>query len=77
MFPAAAIGIAVLGGYVSLNPFHSSSNNNSMSSKLVPSDPAKVMVIRDVTPNIVTFSVPFKRMGSMPIGGRGTLGTCL
>lgn len=80
LFPAAAIGIGVLSGYVSLNPFHSSSpssseeKNNSMSSKLIPTDPAKVMVIRDVTPNVVTFSVPFKRFGTIPIGGRGTLG---
>jgi hypothetical protein len=32
------------------------------------------MVIRDVTPNVVTFSVPFLRFGKLPIGGRGTLG---
>ncbi|KAH7316524.1 hypothetical protein B0I35DRAFT_479356 [Stachybotrys elegans] len=44
-----------------------------MSSKLIPSNPADVMVIRNVTPNIATFSVPFKRMGLIPIGGRGTL----
>lgn len=31
------------------------------------------MVIRNVTPNIVTFSVPFSRFGVMQIGGRGTL----
>lgn len=44
-----------------------------MSSKLVPSNPDDVMVIRDVTPNVVTFSVPFLRFGKIPIGGRGTL----
>lgn len=31
------------------------------------------MVIRHVTPNIVTFSVPFQRHGLIDIGGRGTL----
>lgn len=35
------------------------------------------MVIRNVTPNIATFSVPFSRFGSVKIGGRGTLGTSL
>jgi hypothetical protein len=44
-----------------------------MSSKLVPANPADVMAIRDVTPNVVTFSVPFLRFGRIPIGGRGTL----
>lgn len=44
-----------------------------MSSKLVPPNPDEVMVIRDVTPNVVTFSVPFLRFGRFPIGGRGTL----
>ncbi|KAL2128069.1 hypothetical protein VTI74DRAFT_9761 [Chaetomium olivicolor] len=43
-----------------------------MSSKLIPPNPDEVMVIRDVTPNIVTFSVPFLRFGRFPIGGRGT-----
>ncbi len=32
------------------------------------------MVIRDVTPNVVTLSVPFLRFGRFPIGGRGTIG---
>lgn len=45
-----------------------------MSSKLIPSNPADVMVIRDVTPNIVTLSVPFKRFGTLRVGGRGTIG---
>lgn len=45
-----------------------------MSSKLVPGNPADVMVIRNITPNIVTFSVPFARFGKIKIGGRGTLG---
>jgi len=45
-----------------------------MSSKLVPSDPAKVMVIRDVVPRqITTLSVPFWRFGRVKIGGRGTI----
>src|SRR5271154_6399671 len=41
--------------------------------KLIPSDPAKVMVIRDITPNIATLSVPFLRFGLLKIGGRATL----
>lgn len=45
-----------------------------MSSKLIPANPADVMVIRNITPNVVTFSVPFKRFGTIPIGGRGTVG---
>ena len=46
-----------------------------MSSKLVPSDPAKVMVIRDVVPRaITTLSVPFWRFGKIKVGGRGTIG---
>jgi len=45
-----------------------------MSSKLVPSDPAKVMVIRDVVPRVITtLSVPFWRFGKIKIGGRGTI----
>lgn len=44
-----------------------------MTSKLVPQNPSEVMVIRQVTPNISTFSVPFLRFGRMRIGGRGTL----
>lgn len=45
-----------------------------MSSKLFPGDPTKVMVIRQVTSNITTFSVPFNRFGLIKFGGRGTLG---
>lgn len=45
-----------------------------MSSKLVPSDPAKVMVIRDLVPKTVTtLSVPFWRFGRIKVGGRGTI----
>lgn len=40
--------------------------------KLIPADPSKVMVIRDVAPSITTFSVPFLRFGHIKIGGRGT-----
>lgn len=74
LFPAAAIGVGVSTGYISLNPFSSSLSN--MSSKLIPSNPAEVMVIRNITPNVATFSVPFKRFGTVPIGGRGTVGKC-
>ena len=44
-----------------------------MSSKLVPANPAEVMVIRDVTPNIATFSLPFARHGIFKVGGRATI----
>ncbi|OIW31099.1 hypothetical protein CONLIGDRAFT_574425 [Coniochaeta ligniaria NRRL 30616] len=44
-----------------------------MSSKLIPSKPEDVMVIRDLTPNIVTLSVPFNRFGKLRVGGRGTV----
>lgn len=45
-----------------------------MSSKLIPSNPADVMVIRNITPNIVTLSVPFLRYDLFRVGGRGTIG---
>ncbi|KAI1379017.1 hypothetical protein F4677DRAFT_355594 [Hypoxylon crocopeplum] len=45
----------------------------TMSSKLVPSNPAEVAVIRDITPNVVTVSVPFARFGILRVGGRGTI----
>jgi hypothetical protein len=45
----------------------------TMSSKLIPPNAADVMVIRDVTPNIVTLSVPFNRFGVLKVGGRGTI----
>ncbi|KAF2456321.1 hypothetical protein BDY21DRAFT_346781 [Lineolata rhizophorae] len=44
-----------------------------MSSKLVPSNPSEVMVIRNVTENITTLSAPFYRFGRIKVGGRGTL----
>ncbi|KAK4674067.1 hypothetical protein QC763_117250 [Podospora pseudopauciseta] len=43
-----------------------------MSSSLIPDNPDEVMVIRDLTPNVAIFSVPFSRFGKIPIGGRGT-----
>lgn len=48
-----------------------------MTSKLIPSDPSKVMVIRQVTPNITTCSAPFLRFGRLKVGGRGTIGMTL
>ncbi|EAW12245.1 uncharacterized protein ACLA_062080 [Aspergillus clavatus NRRL 1] len=44
-----------------------------MTSKLFPGEPNKAMVIRKVTPEITTFSVPFSRFGLFKFGGRGTL----
>lgn len=54
--------------------YSSTSKHSNMSSQLIPSKPSEVMVIRNVTPNIATFSVPFARFGKVKIGGRGTLG---
>ncbi|KAL2842530.1 hypothetical protein BJY01DRAFT_249016 [Aspergillus pseudoustus] len=39
----------------------------------VPSNPDEVMVIRNVTPDIVTLSLPFSPFGGIKFGGRGTL----
>ncbi|KAI2620523.1 hypothetical protein GGR54DRAFT_103346 [Hypoxylon sp. NC1633] len=47
--------------------------HRTMSSKLVPSNPADVAVIRNITPNLVTISVPFARFGILRVGGRGTI----
>ncbi|GME36592.1 glutamyl-trna amidotransferase subunit a protein [Neofusicoccum parvum] len=45
-----------------------------MASKLIPSNPEAVTVIRDVVPGvIVTSSAPFLRFGRIKIGGRGTI----
>jgi hypothetical protein len=44
-----------------------------MTSKLIPSNPSEVMVIRKLTENITTLSTPFQRFGRISIGGRGTL----
>ncbi|KAI9712090.1 MAG: hypothetical protein M1820_001799 [Bogoriella megaspora] len=44
-----------------------------MTSKLIPANPSDVMVIRKVTPNITTLSVPFLRFGKIKVGGRGTI----
>ncbi|CAK7267534.1 hypothetical protein SEPCBS57363_002634 [Sporothrix epigloea] len=44
-----------------------------MSDKLVPVNPADVMVIHDITPNITTLSVPFLRFGRIEVGGRCTI----
>lgn len=41
----------------------------------IPADPERVMVIREVTPDILTCSVPFARFGQLKIGGRATIGT--
>lgn len=47
----------------------------TMASKLFPGDPSKVMVIRQVTPQITTLSLPFSRFGLIRFGARATLGT--
>ena len=42
--------------------------------QLFPANPSATMVIRHVTPDIVTMSLPFARFGHLQFGGRGTLG---
>ena len=56
-------------------PINSKLLISMMTSKLIPSDPASVMVIRKVSPNITTCSAPFARFGRFKVGGRGTIGT--
>lgn len=75
---ASVAGVLLLstGAYL-LSRRNYSTSTDAMSSKLIPENPAEVMVIRNVTPNIVTFSVPFSRFGRFKIGGRGTLGESL
>ncbi|KAJ5562691.1 hypothetical protein N7535_002864 [Penicillium sp. DV-2018c] len=41
--------------------------------QLFPTNPSASMVIRHVTPDIVTMSLPFARFGHLQFGGRGTL----
>lgn len=41
--------------------------------KLIPSDPAKVMVFRDILPNMTILSTPFARGGLFKVGGRATI----
>jgi hypothetical protein len=55
------------------NNFLNHQNKFTMTSKLVPANPSEVMVIRKVTENITTLSVPFLRFGHIKVGGRGTL----
>ncbi|WVR04814.1 hypothetical protein IAU60_001826 [Kwoniella sp. DSM 27419] len=56
---ASQVNAASMGGYISL--LESSKDERD-----------KTLVIREVTPGVVTFSVPFTRGGVVPIGGRGT-----
>ncbi|PGG95746.1 hypothetical protein AJ80_09917 [Polytolypa hystricis UAMH7299] len=42
-------------------------------SKLTPAKPEEVMVIRNLTPDLVTLSVPFSRFGLARVGGRATI----
>ncbi|KAI1328652.1 hypothetical protein F5Y16DRAFT_398106 [Xylariaceae sp. FL0255] len=44
-----------------------------MSEKLIPKNPGAVQVIRHITPNVVTVSVPFLRFEKIRIGGRATI----
>ncbi|KAH0548585.1 hypothetical protein GP486_007871 [Trichoglossum hirsutum] len=40
---------------------------------IAPSNPSEVMVIRKLSPNITTLSLPFARFGKLRVGGRGTI----
>lgn len=42
---------------------------------LFPTNPSQVMVIRNVTEDVITMSLPFARFGNLKFGGRGTLGS--
>ncbi|KAK4565393.1 hypothetical protein LTR86_004010 [Recurvomyces mirabilis] len=42
-------------------------------SKLIPSDPEKVTITRNLAPTIKIFSSPFLRVGRIKVGGRGTI----
>ncbi|KKK18014.1 hypothetical protein ARAM_005631 [Aspergillus rambellii] len=44
-----------------------------MAPQLFPPNPDEVMVIRHVTSDVVTLSLPFARFGRVKFGGRGTL----
>lgn len=46
-----------------------------MAPQLFPANPSEVMVIRNVTSNVITLSLPFARFGRLKFGGRGTLGS--
>jgi Domain of unknown function (DUF4336) len=48
-------------------------STSKSAASLIPSNPSAVMVIRDLTPNITTFSTPFLRFSRIKVGGRGTL----
>ncbi|KAI8946344.1 hypothetical protein F4801DRAFT_564967 [Xylaria longipes] len=54
-------------------PSHVQRRAFRMSEKLIPKNPSAVQVIRNVTPNVVTVSVPFLRFEKVPIGGRATI----
>lgn len=45
--------------------------------KLFPTNPTQVMVVRSITPDVVTMSLPFARFGRLKFGARGTLGMYL
>ncbi|KAK1147290.1 hypothetical protein N8T08_001367 [Aspergillus melleus] len=44
-----------------------------MAPQLFPKNPSESMVIRNVTSDVVTMSLPFARFGRLKFGGRGTL----
>ncbi|KAL4895453.1 hypothetical protein BDV59DRAFT_155350 [Aspergillus ambiguus] len=44
-----------------------------MPRRLFPQNPSEVMVIRNVTSDVITMSLPFARFGRLKFGGRGTL----
>jgi hypothetical protein len=45
-----------------------------MATKIIPTDVDSVVVIRDITPNITTVSMPLLAMSLFKFGGRATIG---
>lgn len=45
-----------------------------MAPVLFPTNPSQLMAIRNITPDIITMSLPFARFGHLKFGARGTLG---
>lgn len=41
--------------------------------QLYPTNPSQFMVIRNISPNLVTMSLPFSRFGALKFGARGTM----
>jgi hypothetical protein len=42
--------------------------------KLLPTDPDKTMVVREVVPGVTTLATPFLRFGRIKFGAKATIG---